>query len=208
MAGETTGVICVALDVEVAGAAVAVSRRGKAPRYFGKSGREEILGTMKSLADLGNQVVCVQEACGFGYCFHRELQAAGVESLVVAPEPLNGRRKTDKRDAGKLCLQLIDWVLREHRDVFKVVRAPSPEQERRRARWRQRSQLLKTRNMLAGHGRGLLQNFGQNLLNFSFPMLFKSSPPISFLPSSVFVFSFCPTLTKNLVLVVPLAGSL
>ena len=92
MAGETTGVICVALDVEVAGAAVAVSRRGKAPRYFGKSGREEILGTMKSLADLGNQVVCVQEACGFGYCFHRELQAAGVESLVVAPEPLNGRR--------------------------------------------------------------------------------------------------------------------
>ena len=59
MAGETTGVICVALDVEVAGAAVAVSRRGKAPRYFGKSGREEILGTIKSLADLGNQVVCV-----------------------------------------------------------------------------------------------------------------------------------------------------
>ena len=163
MAGETTGVICVALDVEVAGAAVAVSCRGKAPRYFGKSGREEILGTMKSLADLGNQVVCVQEACGFGYCFHRELQAAGVESLVVAPGPLNGRRKTDKRDAANLHA-LIDWVLREHRDAFKVVRAPSPEQERRRARWRQRSQLLKTRNMLAGHGRGLLQNFGHYLV--------------------------------------------
>ena len=47
---------------------------------------------MKSLADLGNQVICVPEACGFEYCFHRELQAAGVENLVVAPEPLNGRR--------------------------------------------------------------------------------------------------------------------
>ena len=164
MVGETTGVICVALDLEVAGAAVAVSSRGKAPRYFGKSGREEILGTMKSLAGLGHQVICVHEACGFGYCLHRELQAAGAESLVVAPEPLNGRRKTDKRDAGKLCLQLIDWVLREHRDVFKVVRAPSPEQERRRAQWRQRSLLLKTRNMLVGHGRGLLQNFGHYLV--------------------------------------------
>jgi transposase len=163
-AGETTGVICIALDVEVAGAAVAVSFRGRAPRYFGKSSREEILGAVKSLAGLGNRVVCVQEACGFGYRFHRDLQAAGVESLVAAPEALNGRRKTDKSDVGKLCLLLVDYVLRDHRDVFKVVRAPSPEQERRRAQWRQRSQLLKTRNVLAGHGRGLLQNFGHYLV--------------------------------------------
>ena len=122
-----------ALDLEVAGAAVAMSFRGKAPRYFGKSSREEILGAVKPLVDLGNRVVCVQEVCGFGYCFHRELQAAGVESLVVAPEALNGRRKTDKRDAGKLCLLLVDYVLRENRDIFKVVRVPSPEQERHRA---------------------------------------------------------------------------
>jgi transposase len=82
---------------------------GEAPRYFGKSSREEILGAVKPLVALGNRVVCVQEVCGFGYCFHRELQAAGVESLVVAPEALNGRRKTDKRDAGKLCLLLVDY---------------------------------------------------------------------------------------------------
>jgi hypothetical protein len=118
------GVICVALDLEVAGAAVAVTFRGKAPRYFGKSSREEILGALKPLVALGNRVVCVQEICGFGYCFHRELQAAGVESLVVAPEALNGRRKTDKRDVGKLCLLLVDYVLRENREIFKVVRAP------------------------------------------------------------------------------------
>jgi hypothetical protein len=31
---QTTGVICVALDLEVAGAAVAMSFRGKAPRYW------------------------------------------------------------------------------------------------------------------------------------------------------------------------------
>jgi transposase len=161
---QTTGVICVALDLEVAGAAVAMSFRGKTPRYFGKSSREEILGALKPLVALGNRVVCVQEICGFGYCFHRELQAAGVESLVVAPEALNGRRKTDKRDAGKLCLLLVDYVLRENRDIFKVVRAPSPEQERRRAQWRQRSQFLKTRNMLAGHGRGLFQYFGYYLV--------------------------------------------
>ena len=86
------------------------------------------------------------------------------KSLVVAPEALNGRRKTDKRDTGKLCLLLVDYVLRENRDIFKVVRAPSPEQERRRAQWRQRSQFLKTRNMLAGHGRGLFQDFGHYLV--------------------------------------------
>jgi transposase len=163
-AEETIGVICVALDVEAAGAAVAVSFKGKSPRYFGKSNREEILGAVKSLASVGNQVICVQEACGFGYRFHRELQAAGVESLVLAPEALNRRRKTDKRDVGKLCVRLVDYALRDHRDVFKVVRAPSPEQERRRAQCRQRSQLLKTRNILAGQGRGLLQNFGHYLV--------------------------------------------
>ena len=140
-AGETTGVICAALDLEVAGAAIAVSFKGRAPQYFGKSSREEILGAMKSLAGLGNRVACLQEACGFGYGFHRELQAVGVESLVAAPEALNGRRKTDKRDVGKLCLLLIDYVVRDHRNVFKVVRVPSPEQERCRAQWRQRSQL-------------------------------------------------------------------
>ncbi len=42
--------ICVALEVEVAGAAVAVSFRGRAPRYFGKSSREEILGAANALA--------------------------------------------------------------------------------------------------------------------------------------------------------------
>ena len=75
----------------------------------------------------------------------------------MAPEALNGWRQTDKRDAGELCL-LVDYMLREHRDVFKVARAPSSAQERRRAQWRQRS-LLKTRNMLAGEGWGLLQNW-------------------------------------------------
>ena len=41
-----------------------------------------------------------------------------------------------------------------------MIRVPSAEQERVRAWWRQRSQFLKTRDMLAGHGRGLLQQFG------------------------------------------------
>ena len=104
---QTTGVICVALDLEVAGAAVATSFRGKAPRYFGKSSREEILGAVKPLVALGNRVVCVQEVCGFGYCFHRELQAAGVESLVVAPEALNGgARLTNAMPANSACYLL------------------------------------------------------------------------------------------------------
>jgi hypothetical protein len=54
--GKTTGVICIALDVEVAGAAVAAAFRGKAPRYFGR--REDILVTLKSgsFDEMGNKV--------------------------------------------------------------------------------------------------------------------------------------------------------
>ena len=118
-----------------------------------------------------------------------------------------GARPTNATSANSACCLLTTWCAIIAMSSRSCV-LPARSRNDAGLCWRQRSQLLKTRNVLAGHGRGLLQNFGQNLLNFSFPMLFKSSPPISFLPSSVFVFSFCPTLTKNLVLVVPLAGSL
>jgi hypothetical protein len=55
-----------------------------------------------------------------------------------------GARPTNAMSANSALL-LVDYALRDHRNVFKVVRAPSPEQERRRAQWRQRSRLLKTR---------------------------------------------------------------
>src|SRR2546426_7714020 len=53
-----------------------------------------------------SDLVLVVEACGFGYAFHRQLRQIGVEAFVVATEMLNRKRKTNRRDAGKLLDQL------------------------------------------------------------------------------------------------------
>lgn len=157
---EEKGTLYVGLDVEKDGAMITVSLNAGAPQILGKDTRENILAVFAGLVRRGVTVICVQEACGFGYGFHRALEQAGVTSLVVAPETLNGKRKTDRMDSRKLCTKLLDFLVRGDKKQFKVVRPPTPEQERRRALWRQRSQLLKVRNMLAGHGRSLLHEHG------------------------------------------------
>lgn len=139
---------------------VAVSWQAGAPQVLGKATRENLISALSELCAPGMTILCVQEACGMGYSFHRNLLAQGIESLVVAPEPLNGRRKTDRMDALKLCTKLLDFRVRGDRLQFKLVRVPTPEQERRRALWRQRCQLLKVRNMLTGHGRCLMMEHG------------------------------------------------
>lgn len=157
---EGKGTLYVGLDVEKEGAMITVSHNAGVPQVLGKDTRENILAVCNELIKRGVTVICVQEACGFGYGFHRALEKTGVTSLVVAPETLNGKRKTDRMDSRKLCTKLLDFLVRGDKKQFKVVRPPTPEQERRRALWRQRSQLLKVRNMLAGHGRSLLQEHG------------------------------------------------
>ena len=158
------GTLFVGLDVEKEGAMITVSLNAGAPLILGKDTRENILAVFTEVISRGHSVICVQESCGFGYEFHRALDKAGVTSLVVAPETLNGKRKTDRMDSRKLCTKLLDFWVRGDKKQFKVVRPPTPEQERRRALWRQRSQLYKVRNMLVGHGRSLLQEHGYFLV--------------------------------------------
>ena len=160
LSGGDCGVFYFGLDIEVAGAAVTASFNGGPFLHIGKDTRAGILHALGSLCQQGHQVHCVQEACGFGYQFHNELLALGVQSLVVAPEILNGKRKTDKVDARALCAKLLDFIQRADHRAFKVVRVPSLEQERYRALWRQRMQLVKTLNMLNAHGRALLLQHG------------------------------------------------
>lgn len=157
---EGSGTLYIGLDMEKEGAMITVSHNAGAPQILGKDTRESILAVFIELIKRGISVICVQEACGFGYGFHRALEKAGVTSLVVAPETLNGKRKTDRMDSRKLCTKLLDFLVRGDKKQFKVVHPPTPEQERRRALWRQRSQLLKVRNMMVGHGRSLLQEHG------------------------------------------------
>jgi transposase len=94
------------------------------------------------------------EAGPCGYWVHRELKKLGVENYVVAPVALNGRRKTDKRDAGKLREQLERYA-HGHKKAFSVVHVPTPEQEQDRALLRHRETLGRELGRCAQRGRSL-----------------------------------------------------
>jgi transposase len=104
-------------------------------------------------------VVLVEEACGFGYAFHRQLRQMGVEAFVVATEMLNRKRKTNRRDAGKLLDQLYDFDVNEHKKALRPIRVPTLQEQKSRRLCRMRSQLIKLRNIMEGQGRGVLFDF-------------------------------------------------
>jgi transposase len=91
----------------------------------------------------GAKVCFIYEAGPCGYWLHRRLTAQGCEGWVCAPQPMNGARKTDKRDSRSLCRQLRERLNGDPR-AFGVVHVPAPENEQRRALLRHRSALLKT----------------------------------------------------------------
>src|SRR5262245_10949873 len=101
--------IHIALDVEVHDGALKVRVGGCRPGDCGKCSRTTVLDLARELVRRRHRVVLVEEACGFGYGFHRRLREMGVEALVVATEMLNRKRKTNRRDAGKLLDQLYDF---------------------------------------------------------------------------------------------------
>ena len=49
----------------------------------------------QSIIALSHRVVCVQEACGFGYRFQRELEVAGAKSLGRCPSEPSGLRSRE-----------------------------------------------------------------------------------------------------------------
>src|SRR3989454_10698232 len=106
-----------------------------------------------------SDLVLVVEACGFGYAFHRQLRELGVEAFVVATEMLNRKRKTNRRDAGKLLDQLYDFDVNGHKKALRPIRVPTLQEQKSRRLCRMRSQLIKVRNILEGQGRGLMFDF-------------------------------------------------
>ena len=157
--GSASTVIHIALDVELAGAVIVVRVGGARPIHCGKCTRHTIIDLAKELIGRGHRVVLVEEACGFGYAFHRQLRQIGVEALVVATEVLNRKRKTNRRDAAKLLDQLYDYDVNGHKKALRPVYVPSLNQQKSRRLCRMRSQLIKLRNMLENQGRGLMLDF-------------------------------------------------
>jgi transposase len=148
------------LDLELAGAAGALMIGGGTPLYVGKHARPRWIELVRWLVRQGAEVHVVQEACGFGWEFHRQLQATGATSRVVAPQEMSGKRKTDRRDASALCMLLWDQVVRANLKSLRVVSVPTAAEQQRRGYHRSRSQWLRLRNQVEAQGRSLMWDHG------------------------------------------------
>jgi transposase len=157
--GSKPSVIHMALDVELHGGVLAARVAGGRPIDCGKCSRGTVVELARELIGRKHRVVLVEEACGFGYAFHRQLRQIGVEAFVVATEMLNRKRKTNRRDAGKLLDQLYDFDVNRHKKALRPIRVPTLQEQKSRRLCRMRSQLIKLRNMMEGQGRGLMFDF-------------------------------------------------
>ena len=148
-----------ALDVELHGGVLVARVAGGRPIHCGKFSRSTIMELVRELIGRKHRVVLVEEACGFGYGFHRQLREIGVEAHVVATEMLNRKRKTNRRDAAKLLDQLYDYDVNGHKKALRPIRVPTLEEQKKRRLCRMRSHLIKVRNIMEGQGRGLMFDF-------------------------------------------------
>lgn len=148
--------VALGVDLELATPACAITVGGGTPLYLGKQLRSVWVELVRWLLAQGYEVYVVQEACGFGWEFHRALQSAGARSHVVAPQEMCGKRKTDKRDARALATLLWDYEVRGNQECLRVVRMPTLQQQQQRGYHRNRSQWLKMRCQMEAQGRSLM----------------------------------------------------
>lgn len=123
---------------------------------------EELLLFAHKQLSLAEKVYAVYEAGPLGFVLYRRLKELGVEARVSAPECLEqGKRKFNKLDARKLCSRLYSYVQGD-REMMRVVRVPTEQEERSRVESRQHDQLVRQRKAMAAEGRSLVlsQGFG------------------------------------------------
>jgi transposase len=109
-------------------------------------------------------VVCCYEAGYDGFWLHRPLRANGIENHVMDPASLPvdrraRRAKTDRIDLAALLRALMAWH-RGEKQVCRMVRVPSAEDEDRRRRGRERERLINERVQHIGRIKGLLMTHG------------------------------------------------
>ena len=104
------------------------------------------------------------EAGRDGFWLHRYLEDLGIDNLVVDSSSIQVDRrarkaKTDRLDVEKLMVMLIRHIGGEQK-VWRVVQAPTPEQEDLRRMNRERERLLKERTQHANRLKSLLVTCG------------------------------------------------
>ena len=107
-AAETIATIKLGQDLHASQVTVVVQLDGSVPQPAQRVATERYVGWVRQLQRKypGAAIYACYEAGPCGYWLHRSLVALGVKNYVVAPVALNGRRKTDRRDAAALCEQL------------------------------------------------------------------------------------------------------
>jgi transposase len=146
------------LDVHLHSIVAVIQEGQQTPKSPRKFTRPELVEYVRKQVQAGMEVWCVQEACGFGFVLHRQLEALGAHSLVITPIPLHepgSRRKTDKLDAGALCLRLSRYLQGDHREL-RPIRIPTEEEQRRREIHRRREFIQREIRRLDNRGRALV----------------------------------------------------
>jgi len=153
--GRAHRIIKLGIDVHLDRYVVVRQFDGGVPQPAQRFTPAQFLEWARQQTELAERVYSCYEAGPFGYGLHRKLTALGITNYVVRPRDWDeyGKKvKTDKRDAKALVINLALYV-EGNRDIFCVVRVPSPAEEQGRSRSRQRESLQKEKQRLAAQGR-------------------------------------------------------
>ena len=71
----------IGLDVHLSSIVAVIQEGNQTPKAPRKFTRPEFVAWVKEKIQAGHHAWCVQESCGFGFVFHRELEKAGVHSM-------------------------------------------------------------------------------------------------------------------------------
>ncbi len=118
---------------------------------------DELLLFVVKQQKLTKKVVTCYESGAFGFHLHRRLEELGIQNYVVQPQDWDERGKgveNDRLDAVALCQRLDRYE--RGKKAFSTVRIPTVDEERERAMSRERQQLPRERQRVAGMGRVLL----------------------------------------------------
>jgi transposase len=137
--------VCVGIDVHKKTYSVVAVVEGEVVKKWRTPANSVTLADQLRRYFLEAKIKTVYEAGFSGFVLHRDLEKAGIESIVVNPASIevavNNRVKTDKRDALKMATLLEAGRL-------KGIRIPTEEEEQGRLLTRTRQQLVEQRTSL------------------------------------------------------------
>jgi transposase len=158
-------VLKLGLDIHKSKYVVVQQMDNEPPKSPQKFSPEAFLRWIAGQRGRAKRIVTCYEAGCFGYVLHRQLEAMGIENLVVRPrnwDEYGSKVKTDARDASELCSHL-DRYLAGNERALSVVRVPTEEEERSRSLSRQRDTLAKELKRLQNVGISNARYYGYEL---------------------------------------------